>query len=364
MKVIFVTREGYNLAGARIRAYNFSKALEKRGMDTEVLSYAESLGAGDGIDEGKMGFFEKFRYNVRAYRQLEKEKDAVIVLQRVNYHAFSVLAARIIKKNRIILDMDDWEIREDPRYILGFYPTSKAEYLTRKIAALSEFCTAGSLYLKDYISQFNKRVYYIPSCVDTDRFCPNGRSNAKDGIKLAWTGTLHRRDDVENVIFIIDCFLSLKNDKKDLSLDIVGDGIYSQDIIRYISGLKSENRINLIGWIDPDRIPEYLENIDIGLFSVTQDTRFNKAKSPTKLFEYMAMEKATVSSYTEETASVVEDKKDGFLAKDREDFIDRMTVLIDNPDIRAEMGKYARIKVLGKYSIDSAGDRLFYILST
>ena len=133
MKIIFVTREGYNLAGARVRAYNFSKALEERGLDTEVLSYAECLGAGDGINERKMGFFEKLRYNVRAYKKLEKEKDAIIVLQRVNYHTLSVLAARVIRKNRIILDMDDWEIREDPRYILGFYPTSKAEYLPEKL---------------------------------------------------------------------------------------------------------------------------------------------------------------------------------------------------------------------------------------
>ena len=32
MKVIFVTREGYDLAGARVRCFNFAKELKRRGF--------------------------------------------------------------------------------------------------------------------------------------------------------------------------------------------------------------------------------------------------------------------------------------------------------------------------------------------
>lgn len=361
MKVIFVTREGYNLAGARVRAYNFAKALKDRGVKAEVLSYAEDLGAGDGIYESRMTFLEKIKYNISAYKRLSKEKDAIIVLQRVNYHAFSALAAKILKKNRIILDMDDWEIREDPGYLFGFYPTSKAEYLTRKIAGLSELCVAGSLYLKEYISRFNKKVYYIPSCVDTDRFRPKGELKEKNVIKFTWTGTLHRRDDVENVIFIIDCFKDLKNSPIGVSLDIVGDGIYCQEAVRYLSGIETRHKIDFKGWIHPDRMPEYLEDVDIGLFPLMQDTRFNNAKSPTKLFEYMSMGKPTVSSRTGEAVSIIEDGSNGFLAKDKEEFMDRMRMLANNWMLRLEMGNNARRRVLEGYSMNSAGDRLFSI---
>ncbi|MFC1666701.1 glycosyltransferase [Candidatus Omnitrophota bacterium] len=358
MKIIFVTREGYNLAGARIRAYNFSKELRRRGIDAEVLSYADKLGAKDGIYEASMGLSEKIKHNIAAYRKLCCHKDAIIVLQRVNYHSFAPLLTCIIKRNRLVLDIDDWETREDPRYLFGFYPTSKAEYLTRRIARLADFCITGSLYLKDYILRFNKEVHYIPSCVNTEFFCPNGINRKAEDVKFAWIGTLHRRDDVENVKFIIDCFKRVNARSIDISLDIVGDGIYRQEIERYISGCTLKHKINFIGWVHPDKMPSYLEDIDIGLFPLIQNTRFNLSKSPTKLFEYMAMKKPTVSSRMGEAMAIVEDEKDGFLANDKGDFIHKMEILAKDISLRREMGYKARAKVTENYSLSFAGDKL------
>jgi len=362
MKIVFVTREGYGLAGARVRAYNFAKELKRRGIKTEVLSYADDLGAKDGIHEGSMSLLEKIRHNLIAYKRLSQEKNAIIVLQRVNYHSLGPLLNRIIKKNHLVLDLDDWEIRDDPRYILGFYPTSKAEYLTRKIASLSDFCIVSSNYLKDYIEQFNKNVHYIPSSVDLDLFRPNGKTRGSRGIKFVWTGTLHRIHDVENVKFIIDCFKELKEKiKSHISMDIVGDGIYFKEVASYVSNNRLEDCINLTGWIPPDEIAPYLEDVDVGLFPLIQDSRFNLSKSPTKLFEYMAAGKPTVSSCRGEAFSIVEDGKDGFLARDAGDFIDKMERLARDEALREEIGRHAREKVTKNYSLSMAGDRLFSV---
>lgn len=363
MKVIFVTREGLSLPGARIRAYNFARKLRQRNIKAEVLSYSDGLGAKDGASEGSMGLREKVKYNIAAYKKLCEEKDVIIIIQRINYHSFAPLLSHIIRKNRIVLDMDDWEIREDPRYILGVYPTSKAEYLTRRIASLAYFCIAASSYLRDYLSSFNKNVHYIPSCVDTDLFMPNGEHIRRAPVKFAWTGTLHRRHDIENVKFIIDCFVQVKMRIKDISLDIIGDGIYAKEILSYISNCASNGSIKFVGWIFPDKIPSYLEGIDIGLFPLTQNTKFNLSKSPVKLFEYMAMEKATVSSCVGEANKIIYDGKDGFLAKHREDFVKKMTVLAENTNLRQGMGRDARKKILGNYSLNIAGDRLFSALT-
>ncbi|MCX5692616.1 MAG: glycosyltransferase family 4 protein [Candidatus Omnitrophica bacterium] len=363
MKVIFVTREGYNLPGARIRGYGFAKELVRRGVDAEVLSYADNLGAKDGKQEGSMGLLEKIKHNIEAYKKLSKEKNAIIILQRVNYHSFGPLFSRIIRRNRLVLDMDDWEIREDPGYMLGFYPTSKAEYLTRKIASLSDFCIAGSQYLADYLSKFNRKIYYIPSCVDAYLFRPNGQLKDSNTTKFIWTGTFHRKDDVENVKFIIDCFEEAKKEIKDICMDIVGDGIYGKEISRYILNSESKDSINFIGWIHPDKVPAYLERADIGLFPLTQSTRFNNAKSPTKLFEYMAMGKAVVSSNIGEAANIIEDGKDGFLAGDRKTFVGKMEILIKDERLRKEIGANARRKIEQRYSMEIAGDRFFSVLS-
>lgn len=62
MKVIFITREGYNLSGARVRCYNFARALRQYGIDTEVFSFADNLGAKYGEKEFEMGIYEKVKY--------------------------------------------------------------------------------------------------------------------------------------------------------------------------------------------------------------------------------------------------------------------------------------------------------------
>jgi glycosyltransferase involved in cell wall biosynthesis len=362
MKVIFITREGYNLAGARVRSFNFAKELAKYGVETEVLSYAENLGAKDGINESSMSFSEKIGHNITAYKKLSKEKNAVFIIQRFNYHSFAPLFSRIIGKNRIVLDLDDWEIRENPAYILGFYPTSKAEYLTRKTASLSGFCIAASSYLKNYLASFNDKVYYIPSCVDTDLFSPGESSGGNGHVKFAWTGTLHRKHDAENVKFIIDCFAALKNGIKPVSLDIAGDGIYSGEVVSYISKNRLGDSVNFTGWIHPDKVASYLDRIDVGLFPLIQNTKFNMSKSPVKLFEYMAMEKPVISSFMGEAGNIIEHGKDGFLAKDKEDFISHMKFLFNNSGLRENAGKNARKKIIADYSLNTAGKRLFNAL--
>lgn len=358
MKIIFVTREGYNLAGGRIRAYNFARQLSRQGIDTKVLSYADTLGAKDGINEGSMRLSERIKHNISAYKRLCREKDAIIVLQRVNYHAFAPIISHLLKRNQLVLDIDDWEIREDIRYIIGLYPTSKAEFLTRRIAGASNFCIAGSLYLKDYLSRFNKNVYYVPSCVDTEKFCPNGRRTGDEVVKFVWTGTLHRRDDVENVRFIVDCFIELRRELPNISLDIIGDGIFGKEVSSYISNHGLNVAINFMGWVEPDKIPLYLKEADIGLFPLIQNTRFNLSKSPTKLFEYMAMGKSAIASSTGEAKSVIDDGMDGFLASDKNSFIDKMRILSKSQGLRQDMGKAAREKIVSNYSLKMAGDVL------
>ena len=356
--MIFVTREGYALAGARIRNYNFARELRKRGIKAEVLSYSEDLGAKDGINEGYMSLIDKNRHNIAAYKRLSKEKDAIIVIQRINYHSFAPFLNHIIGKNRVVLDIDDWEMRDDPRYLFGFYPTSKAEYLTRITAKRALFCVAASNFLKDFLSPFNKTVYYIPSCVDTKLFKPSFEHKKRNTFKFVWAGTLHRQEDVENVRFIIDCFLELKKEIRNMELNIIGDGIYSRYVRSYISEQGCADCVRFSGWIEPEEMPLCLEDMDAGLFPLIQKKKFNFSKSPTKLFEYMAMAKPTVSSRLGEAERVIDDGKDGFLAQDKDEFVRQMKILYNNRDLCKNMGEKARGKALRDYSLTKAGDML------
>lgn len=361
MKIFFITREGYRLPGARIRCYNFAKELVKYGVDAQVLSFSDTLGAKDGENEGQLKLSDKISLNYKALRLLAEDRQAIFYIQRLNYHSFAPYIASLLKKNKIILDLDDWEMREDPRYLLGFYPTSKAHYLTGSIAKRSIFCVAASRFLEEFLLQFNKRVYYIPSGVDTALFTPskNGPNGGK--ITFSWIGTLHRKEYIENIRFALDCFCALRKKYSHIYFEIAGDGIYNGVLVKIVNEIGDKN-ILLKGWIDPQDMPDYLAAVDIGLFPVSGDGKFNRAKSPTKLFEYMAMAKPTVVSDFAEARFIIRDNCNGLSADTKEEYAEKMQRLIEEPRLRKEMGEQARRSVEENYSLGLLGERLYNII--
>ena len=364
MKVIFITREGYNLSGARVRCYGFARELKKYNIETEVFSFADDLGAKCGEKEFEMGLVDKIRYNMRAFRRLQGEinDNSVIFMQRLNYHSLAPFLISLLEKNKFIFDCDDWNIRENPVYYLGIYPSSKMEYLTRKIVKYSDIGIVASKFLKEYLEKFNSKVHYIPTGVDTDFFKPKNNNRDTTQITFSWIGTVYHKEMGENIKSILYAFSVLVNKYDNIFLDFVGKGKYLTEIKNGLGNVYCKDRIRFYGWIPPEQIPDYLSNIDIGLLPLIQDTKFNKAKSPTKLFEYMAMAKPTVSSCIGEAAHIIQDGENGFLAKTKEDFIEKMQRLIKDLDLRQRMGEKARETVEKNYSLRVLGKQLYEIL--
>jgi len=362
VKLIFITREGYRLPGARIRCYNFARELNKYGLQTEVLSYADTLGAPDGEDESRMGMLEKIRYNQKAFRVLLKDKDALLYMQRFNYHSLAPYAAHLLHKRRIILDLDDWEMRDNPKYHLGFYPSSKAHFCIRHIARRSLLCIAASRSLETFLSGFTDRLQYIPTGVDTALFCPCLYQPDRQKIIFSWIGTFHKKEYIENIAFALQCFSLLRQRYPHIYFEIAGDGIHRRSLLEIVEGYH-DSHIAVKGWIAPRQVPAYLANIHIGLMPVLSDNRFNNAKSPTKLFEYMAMAKPTVSSCVGENVHIIRDADNGFLAKDKDEFMQKMQTLVEDADLCVRMGQRARLTVESDYSLEILGKRLYEALT-
>jgi glycosyltransferase involved in cell wall biosynthesis len=365
VKVIFITREGYKLSGARVRCYNFSRELRQYGISSEVFSFADNLGAKYAEKEFEMGVSEKIGYSIQAFKVLlKKEKDSIFFMQRLNYHTLAPFLISALRKNKFIFDCDDWNIREDPVYHFGFYPSSKMEFLTRVIARYSHACIAASTFLKGYLEKFNSKVYYIPTGVDTEIFKPQNNTADNSKLTFSWIGTAYHKEMRENIEFILDSFLLLADKYDNIFLDLVGEGRYFDELRNDRDTSRYRGRVRINDWIAPDKIPAYLSTIDIGLLPLIQDTKFNKAKSPTKLFEYMAMEKPTISSNRGEAAHIIRDGGNGFLANNKEEFVEKMRVLIEDPALRQTIGGEARKTVETSYSLETLGKQLSEIVKT
>ncbi len=362
MKVIFITREGYELSGARVRCYNFARELRGHGIEASVFSFAEHFGAKYGEKEFGMSLPYKLWLNARSFGTFMKEDpQTVFILQRFNYHALAPLLAAALKKHRVIFDCDDWNIREDPVYHFGFYPSSKMEYVTRCVARRAVRCIAASRYLQGYLSAFNPQVTLLPTGVDTQKFIPCSRE-VRAELVFSWVGTAYHADMGHNLDFLLSCFEPLADRYGHVILSIAGEGRFFELFSRSIASHRHRARIRLSPWIAADQVPGYLAGVDVGLLPLIQRTKFNLSKSPTKLFEYMAMGLPSVACETGEAVHILRDGHTGFLACDRVSFIAAMERLIQDAPLRLDMGRQARHDVEARFSLKKLGLELAALL--
>ncbi len=336
LRIVFITREGYRLPGARYRAYQLAKALKSENIQAEVISYADKLGGKDGERESEMDTWERAILNWKAYRWLKNyPPHTVIILQRVHYHWWGPFLAHLVKKFPLIIDLDDWEFKENFKKS-GFISNSRAEMLTRVLLRHSRGISVSSHFLHDFFSSYNP--FYLPSAVDTEIFVPSS-SPPREKLTLSWIGTLQHRNTLENIEFLLRVFRKIRKSHPKVSLELVGSGYYEDTIKKITEG---EKGVRFLGWVEPDKIPEYISSIDIGLLPLTQEIKFNLAKSPVKLFEYFACGKPAVASCRGEAIHFVKDGINGFLARDEEAFTTKLEKLIISFPLRRQMGKEAR----------------------
>jgi len=362
MKVIFITREGYQLSGSRVRCHGFARQLNKYAVQTEVISFADNLGAQYAEEESKMSLLEKLKYNFIVFKRLIKEdKNTIFFLQRLNYHALAPIFVNLLHKNKLIFDCDDWNIRENPKYYFRLFPSSKMEYAYRKLAKHADFCISASSFLKNYLEPFSKKNYYLPTGVDTDYFYPRQKQNSEK-IVFSWLGTVYHAPMLENLNFVLSCFSKLAEEFNNIFLYIAGQGKYYEVFKKAAAESRFSQRIKSFPWFQPESVPQFLSDVDIGLLPLIQDSYFNKAKSPTKLFEYMAMEKPVIASGIGEAKNVIADGQTGMLAADRSEFISKMRRLILDAQLRKVIGKNANQLVESKYSLNILGKELYSII--
>jgi len=225
------------------------------------------------------------------------------------------------------------------------------------MARQSAACIAASHSFEDLLKVWNSHVSYIPTGVDTERFNSQRRlQNASP--KFTWVGTFHHRDYVADIRFLLKCFRTVKSRVAGARLEIVGDGLYRNEVLKSIRQIGPQG-IAWRGWIEPDRVPDYLETVDVGLYPLAGQTRFNKAKSPTKLYEYMAMGKTVIASAVGEARTSIRHRENGLVAHTASEFTDSMLEVARDQDLRTRLGRAAQQTVKERYSLQEMGRRLY-----
>ena len=258
---------------------------------------------------------------------------------------------RIVRalSKRLIYDIEDNIMMDKSNEVNPFIHFFKNPGKTKFLIKTADHVITSSPFLNDYclgINQ-NKACTYISSSVDTDQFMPNNPYINDKKVTIGWTGTFSSKiylDLLRNV------FLNL-NQRCDFRLRVIGNFQYE------LPGIDLE----VIQWTKETEV-EDLQGIDIGIYPLVND-EWVLGKSGLKAIQYMAFGLPTVATNVGTTPSIIRHMENGCLVKTDSEWVEALATLVENPDLRRNLGIAARETVLQNYSTHVIKSKYINILN-
>ena len=221
--------------------------------------------------------------------------------------------------------------------------------------------------LKDFLLSSGveeHRILVNPNGVDIKKFAPHcGGDEIRAQYELTGkcvVGFIGTFGQWHGILELGRAIVKLRNDYPELRDKVrfllVGDGVLMGEMKSILREGDAENMVILTGLVQQHEAPRYLDACDIFVSPHIKNpdgTRF--FGSPTKLFEYMAMERGIVASRLDQIADILEHGKTAHLVEpgDVDALAEGIRHLIEDEGYRTALGVEARKEVSAKYSWDA-----------
>jgi glycosyltransferase involved in cell wall biosynthesis len=315
--------------------------------------------------ESKLSLGRKIKINAQAFWRLFVLRPKVLVLQRVNFHLPAALLYLVLFRPKFILDVDDWEFREksQEKYFLGF-----GQHCLRLLSRWAQTTIVGSTFLQEHLKPYARRIEKIPTGVDTKIF-PSGSdlkslpgpisNEARNLLRCVWVGAFDlRTETLEEILHLIRAFSNQAHsaEQQNMELWFVARG-------ENLPALEKHSGIRLFSHCSRAEVAEILSQCDVGLLPLFSDTRFNYAKSPVKLFEYLASGLIPVCANRGEASEIIKHKENGFLVNSPIEMIQTLNHLATLlPEEKSKLQENAK-QLAPLYSLDKAAQSWEMVLS-
>ncbi len=245
------------------------------------------------------------------------------------------IISKILKK-KIIYDFDDaiW-IPPNEHKISGWHKLRSYRKIN-KICRWSEKISCGNEYLAEYARKYNRNVMVNPTVIDTNRVDPAIKRSADPLIYIGWTGT-------HSTLKYLDTI-------KDILIRILNDFPNSRFLV--ISNKKPDWEIKgmeFVYWKKESEI-EDLARTDIGLMPLTRD-EWSLGKCGFKLLQYFSIAIPAVASPVGVNKKIIRQDENGYLCETGDQWYRSIARLIENPELREEMGRRGRKLLEDHFSV-------------
>jgi glycosyltransferase involved in cell wall biosynthesis len=323
---------------SRYRIFQYVDLFQAHGIKVQVQSlfddsYFEFLRSAPSITQSlQKSLYVASRFEQRR-KALRSAKKGLNVIEQQLFPYLPFFLESPFLPDRYVLEMDDAIYLTHPK---------KIPEVVRNAHAI----VVGNEMLGVFARRFNSQVHMIPTVLDTDRFHPAEKQSAEK-VTIGWSGLEYNfkylRQLRQVFLYLVTTF----------PVEIV-----------ILSGSEPQDLgfpFRFEKW-DPDCEQDQIAKFDIGIMPLEMD-EWSRSKCGMKLLQYMALEIPSVATPAGVNAEILEEGKNGFPALTEEEWIERLSLLIQDAALRRNMGKMARKKVVEEYSVKAWFPRLLQLYS-
>lgn len=210
-------------------------------------------------------------------------------------------------------------------------------------------CTTTTSFLAEKLRECGKQVFIVPNKISkkdlkiADKII-NYRREVRDTVRIGYfSGTLSHDRDFATVH---DVMVKIMEKYPMVELYLVGplSGVGFSDELN-----KFRDRIKKLPFASREKHFMNIASVDINIAPL-EDNPFCEAKSELKFFEAGIVRIPTVAFDNSTYREAIKDGEDGFVAKDSNEWFEKLEKLIVDKDFREIMGDNARKKAIEKYS--------------
>ncbi len=281
-------------------------------------------------------FLDKLRFVRRSIAKRRKDvarmkEFDVIFICREALMTRSIVFERAFRKGdaRIVFDFDDSIWLSNVSDANRKWSWVKDAGKTSKLITLSDRIFAGNDYLADYARNFNRDVHVVPTTIDTDEYQPRTQEPPSDApIVIGWSGSITTIQHFQYAIPALRLLRAKYSDR--ITFRVVGDGSFTVP----------ELGIQGLPWRKDTELDD-LRAMDIGIMPLPDD-EWARGKCGLKGLQYMALGIPTLMSPVGVNSAIIQDGSNGYLAGPVEEWVEKLSRLIEDADLRRRIGGEAR----------------------
>ena len=269
--------------------------------------------------------------------------DAVFVYREAALLGPAFLERLIARKKPIIYQLDD------PLFVPYRSPSNGLlSYLKffgkiKTIVQLSSAVIVNSTAIRQFAEPHNGNVWQVPSVVDTDKFTYRETDQLREPVCIGWSGS---QTTVKNVK-MIEGVLRHFSTRDDCRISLIGsDDFGLKDVKHTARKWNAETEV------------DDLRQIQIGLVPLPDDNPWNPYKFIMKTAQYMALGLVPVGTPMASNTEVIRHGENGFLASSESEWIDHVSKLIEDRELRISLSRTAARDASEKYSLQANAEKI------